>query len=152
MLILGTHIRAPAGNKADDLLKAMKVAAPVIDFSCPRGCDKPVRYAALPEYQTDLTKALKAVVNKLTTRVEGIVKPLSPELPCWMMLDCDNDLYPLIEEQLKAELSLKTGRIFRLMAGKGLGAFDAAGQAMGQPGHSGCHHAVVTGVSPGRRC
>ena len=38
-----------------------------------------------------------------------------------MMLDCDNDLYPLIEEQLKAELSLKTGRIFRLMAGKGLG-------------------------------
>ena len=65
------------------------------------------------------------MVNKLTTRVEGIVKPLSPELPCWMMLDCDNDLYPLIEEQLKAELSLKTGRIFRLMAGKGLGAFDA---------------------------
>ncbi|HGL4082652.1 TPA: hypothetical protein ACKE1H_003515, partial [Klebsiella pneumoniae] len=55
--ILGTHIQAPAGNKADDLLKAMKVAAPVIDFSCPRGCDKPVRYAALPEYQTDLTKA-----------------------------------------------------------------------------------------------
>ena len=27
--ILGTHIRAPAGNKADDLLKAMKVAAPL---------------------------------------------------------------------------------------------------------------------------
>jgi hypothetical protein len=69
--ILGTYIQSPAGNKADDLLKAMKVAAPVIDFSRPRGCDKPVRYAALPEYQTDLTKALKAAVNKLTTRVEG---------------------------------------------------------------------------------
>lgn len=27
--ILGTHIQAPAGNKADDLLKAMKVAAPL---------------------------------------------------------------------------------------------------------------------------
>ncbi len=49
------------------------------------------------------------MVNKLTTRVEGIVKPLSPELPCWMMLDCDNDLYPLIEEQLKAELSKTAG-------------------------------------------
>lgn len=103
----------------------MKVAAPAIDFSRPRGCDKPVRYAALPEYQTDLTKALKAAVNKLTTRVEGIVKPLPPALPCWLVLDCDNDLYPLIEEQLKADLSLKTGRIFRLMPGKGLGAFDA---------------------------
>ncbi|ELY6226290.1 hypothetical protein ACOZ11_002468 [Cronobacter muytjensii] len=123
--ILGTYIQSPAGNKADDLLKAMKVAAPAIDFSCPRGCDKPVRYAALSEYQTDLTKALTAAVTKLTTRVEGIVQPLPSELPCWLMLDCDSDLYPLVEEQLKAELSLKTGRIFRVMAGKGLSAFDA---------------------------
>ncbi|MDK9583234.1 hypothetical protein, partial [Lelliottia wanjuensis] len=123
--ILGTYIQAPAGNKADDLLEAMKVAAPAIDFSHPRGCDKPVRYAALTEYQSDLTKALTAAVTKLTTRVEGIVQPLPPELPCWLVLDCDNDLYPLIEEQLKADLSLKTGRIFRLMSGKGLSAFDA---------------------------
>ncbi|MEI9538741.1 hypothetical protein V5081_15515 [Enterobacter cancerogenus] len=123
--ILGTYIQSPAGNKTDDLLEVMKVAAPYIDFSHPRGCDKPVRYAALTEYQTDLSKALKAAVIKLAARVDVIVQPLPPELPCWLMLDCDNDLYPLIEEQLKAELSLKTGRIFRLMAGKGLGAFDA---------------------------
>lgn len=123
--ILGTYIQSPAGNKTDDLLEVMKIAAPYIDFSHPRGCDKPVRYAALTEYQTDLSKALKAAVIKLTARVDVIVQPLPPELPCWLMLDCDNDLYPLIEEQLKAELSLKTGRIFRLMAGKGLGAFDA---------------------------
>lgn len=123
--ILGTYIQAPAGNKTDDLLEAMKVAAPAIDFSRPRGCDKPVRYAALTEYRADLTKALTAAVTKLTTRVEGIVQPLPPELPCWLVLDCDNDLYPLIEEQLKAALSLKTGRIFRLMSGKGLSALDA---------------------------
>ncbi|TGB61469.1 hypothetical protein FEK41_22535 [Escherichia sp. E4694] len=123
--ILGTYIQAPAGNKTDDLLEAMKAAAPAIDFSRPRGCDKPVRYAALTEYQADLTKALTAAMTKLTTRVEGIVQPLPPELPCWLVLDCDNDLYPLIEEQLKADLSLKTGRIFRLMSGKGLSAFDA---------------------------
>ena len=103
----------------------MKLAAPAIDFSHPRGCDKPVRYAALTEYQTDLSKALKAAVTKLTTRVDVIVQPLPPELPCWLMLDCDSDLHPLVEEQLKADLSLKTGRIFRLMPGKGLGAFDA---------------------------
>ena len=104
--ILGTYIQSPTGNKADDLLEAMEVAAPAIDFSHPRGCDKPVRYAALPEYQADLTKALKGAVNKLTTRVEGIVQPLLPALPCWLVLDCDNDLYPLIEEQLKADLLL----------------------------------------------
>ncbi|HBW41270.1 MAG TPA: hypothetical protein DEF84_10735 [Leclercia adecarboxylata] len=123
--LLGTYIQNPAGNKTDDLLEVMKVAAPAIDFSHPRGCDKPVRYAALTEYQTDLSNALKVAVIKLTARVDVIVQPLPPELPCWLMLDCDNDLYPLVEEQLKAELLLKTGRIFRLMAGKGLGAFDA---------------------------
>ncbi|UAK89183.1 hypothetical protein [Enterobacter ludwigii] len=122
--ILGTYIQSPAGNKTDDLLEVMKLAAPAIDFSHPRGCDKPVRYAALTEYQTDLSKALKAAVTKLTTRVDVIVQPLPPELPCWLMLDCDRDLYPLVEEQIKAELLLKTGRIFRLMAGKGLSALD----------------------------
>ncbi|EGC7113062.1 hypothetical protein H9T43_002239 [Salmonella enterica] len=122
--ILGTHIQAPSGNKTDDLLEAMKVAAPAIDFSHPRGCDKPVRYAALTEYQTDLSKALKTTITKLTTRVEVIVQPLPPELPCWLMVDCDSDLYSLIEEDLKAELLLKTCRIFRLMSEKGLGAFD----------------------------
>lgn len=122
--ILGTYIQSPAGNKTGDLLEVMKVAAPAIDFSHPRGCDKPVRYAALTEYQTDLLKALTAAVTKLTTRVDVIVQPLPSELPCWLMLDCDSDLYPLVEEQLKAELLLKTGRIFRLLAGKGLGAFD----------------------------
>lgn len=123
--ILGTYIQSPAGNKTDDLLEVMNVAAPAIDFSRPRGCDKPVRYAALTEYQTDLSKALKAAVTRLTTRVDLIVQPLPPELPCWLMLDCDSDLYSLVEEQLKAGLSLKTGRIFRLMTGKGLSALDA---------------------------
>lgn len=122
--ILGTYIQTPAGNKTDDLLKAMKLAVPAIDFSRPRGCDKPVRYAGLTEYQTDLSKALTAAVARLTTRVAGIVQPLPPGLPCWLVLDCDEDLYPLIEEPLKTGLSLKTGRVFRLMAGKGLGAFD----------------------------
>lgn len=123
--ILGTHIQSPAGNKVSDLLAAMKLAAPAIDFSRPRGCDKPVRYAALTEYQTDLSKALKAAITKLTTRVERIVQPLPSTLPCWLMLDCDSDLYPQVEKELKAGLSLKTGRLFRLMSEKGLGAFDA---------------------------
>ena len=122
--ILGTQIEAPAGNKAGELLRAIKLAAPEVDFSQPRGCDKPVRYAALTAYQSDFVKALKATVAKLTARVEGIVQPLPADLPCWLMLDCDNDLYPRAEALIKAELSQKTGRVFRLMSGKGLGALD----------------------------
>ncbi|WP_312387984.1 hypothetical protein [Atlantibacter hermannii] len=123
--ILGTYIETSAGNKAGDLLEAMKVAAPAKTLSNPRGCNIPVRYAALTEYHTDITHALNAAISKLTTRIEGIVQPLPPALPCWLMLECGNDVYPLVEQQLKAELLQKTGRIFHLMAGKGLGALDA---------------------------
>lgn len=123
--ILGTQIQTLAGNKASELLAAMKKAAPVVDFSLPRGCAKPVRYAALTAFQTDLSKELKATVTKLSTRVAGIVEPLPATLPCWLVLDCDSDLYPHVEDQLKAALSQKTGRVFRLMSGRGLTAFDA---------------------------
>lgn len=123
--ILGTYIEASAGNKAGNLLEAMKVAAPAKTLSNPRGCNIPVRYAALTEYHTDITHALNAAISKLTTRIEGIVQPLPPALPCWLMLECGNDVYPLVEQQLKAELLQKTGRIFHLMTGKGLGALDA---------------------------
>lgn len=122
--ILGTQILTPSGSKASELLAAMEQAAPVFDYSRPRGCDKPVRYAALTAFQTDLLKELRATVSKLSTRVGGIVEPLPTTLPCWLVLDCDSDLYPHIEEQLKEELSQKTGRVFRLMSGKGLTAFD----------------------------
>ncbi|WP_329911750.1 hypothetical protein [Serratia quinivorans] len=122
--ILGTQIQASAGNKASELLAAMKRAVPVVDFSRPRGCEKPVRYAALTAFQTNLAEELKATVTKLTTRVEEIVEPLPAELPYYLMLDCDSDIYPLIEDQIKAELLNKTGRAIRLMSGKGLAAFD----------------------------
>ncbi|CNL04583.1 Uncharacterised protein [Yersinia mollaretii] len=123
--ILGTHILTPAGNKASELLAAMNRAAPVVDFSRPRGCEKPVRYAALTAFQTNLAEELKATVTKLTTRVEGIVEPLPTDLPCWLMLDCDADISASAEEQFKTELLQKTGRVFRMMSGRGLAAFDA---------------------------
>lgn len=109
--ILGTHILTPAGNKASELLAAMNRAAPVVDFSRPRGCEKPVRYAALTAFQTNLAEELKATVTKLTTRVEGIVEPLPTDLPCWLMLDCDADISASAEEQFKTELLQKTGRV-----------------------------------------
>lgn len=123
--ILGTLVQTPSGNKVSELLTAMTRSAPVIDFSQPRGCEKPVRYAALTAFQPNLASELKATLTKLSTRVIGIVQPLPEGLPCWLMLDCDSDLSPLIEDQIKAELAQKTGRVFCLMSGKGLAALDA---------------------------
>ncbi|QWZ47949.1 hypothetical protein [Enterobacter bugandensis] len=122
--ILGTLVQTPAGNKASELLKAMDRAAPLIDFSRPRGCGKPVRYAAITAFQTNMAGELKSTITRLTSRVEMIVEPLPIALSCWLMLDCDSDIYPQAEEQIKAELLRKSGRAFRLMSGKGLAAFD----------------------------
>ena len=123
--ILGTQIQTPAGNKVSKLLAAMKQAAPVVGSFCPRGCGKPVRYAALTEFQTDFDDELTATVAQLIRRVEIIMAPLPVELPCWLMLDCDADFYSRLAEQFKTEFSQKTGRILRLTADKGLAAFDA---------------------------
>lgn len=123
--ILGTHLQTPAGNKASELLTAMTRAAPVVDSSQPRGCTKPVRYAALKAFQQNLPEELNATITKLSARVKSIVEPLPDGIPCWLMLDCDSDLYAGVEEQLKDALFLKTGRVFRMMSGKGLPAFDA---------------------------
>lgn len=122
--ILGSLVQTPAGNKVGELLKAMAHSAPLVDISQPRGCAKPVRYAALNALQKDLTSELQATVTKLTTWVEDIVEPLPAGLACGLMLDCDSDIYPLVEAQIKAELHQKTGRSFRLMSGKGFAAFD----------------------------
>ncbi len=123
--ILGSLVQTPAGNKVDELLKAMAHSASLVEISQSRGCAKPVRYAALTAFQTDLTSELQATVTKLTTWVEDILEPLPPGLVCGLMLDCDSDIYPLVEAQIKAELDRKTGRSFRLMSGKGFAAFDA---------------------------
>ncbi|HFU3768276.1 TPA: hypothetical protein ACH5TF_005196, partial [Escherichia coli] len=41
------------------------------------------------------------------------------------MLDCDDDIRPGLEELFRNELTTRTGRVFRLLAGKGLAGVDA---------------------------
>jgi len=122
--ILEAHIQSPSGNKASELVAAMKKAVPAVDFSHPRGCKKPVRYAALTAFQENLTEELKVTLTKLTRRVKGIIDPLPAALPCWLMLDGDEDILASIEKQFNAEFLQITGKAFSMMPGKGLAAFD----------------------------
>ncbi|MGU3416660.1 hypothetical protein ACLBW0_23920 [Enterobacteriaceae bacterium C34A] len=122
--ILGTHVEVSAGSKVGELLTVINRAETNADTSQPRGCKKPVRYAALTDFQTCLFDELKSTVSKLTTRIEVIVAPLPKSLPCWMMLDCDDDIFSRAKEQLEEEILQKTGRNFRLMPERGINAFD----------------------------
>lgn len=122
--ILGSHVQTLAGNKSGELLTAMVRAVPVGDILQPRGCTKPVRYAGMIGFQEDFSHELKATVSKLATRVKNIADALPLSVSCWLMLDCESDIYAQVETQLKDELSGKTERVFRLISGKGLAAFD----------------------------
>lgn len=123
--ILGTYVQHISGNKAGTLVKAVESSTPVATVSTPRGSISAVRYAPLTAFQTDLETEIISTTSTLVARVQNIMETLPKDIPCSLMLDCDDDIRFRVEERFRSELSAKTGRIFRLLAGKGLAAFDA---------------------------
>ncbi|HFV9257936.1 TPA: hypothetical protein ACIAID_003810 [Enterobacter hormaechei subsp. steigerwaltii] len=123
--VLGYHIQHPAGNKPGALLQTASHTMPIVQFSTPRGSKVAVRYAALTGFQVDLEAEIIATTSTLAARVQDITATLPTDIPCCLMLDCDDDIRQCVESHLKNELAAKTGRSFRLLSGKGLSAFDA---------------------------
>ncbi|MCK7230307.1 hypothetical protein L8P27_21170 [Enterobacter asburiae] len=123
--ILGTCIQHISGNKPGMLGNAVMHTTPTTGISTPRGGTAAVRYAALTAFQTDLENEIISTASTLVAHVKKITDTLPKDIPCCLMLDCDDDILEQVEKHLKNELAAKTGRVFRLLAGKGLAAFDA---------------------------
>ncbi|EAX8337445.1 hypothetical protein ACMX0H_003451 [Salmonella enterica subsp. diarizonae] len=123
--ILGTCIQHISGNKPGMLGNAVMHPTPTTGISTPRGGTAAVRYAALTAFQTDLENEIISTASTLVAHVKKITDTLPKDIPCCLMLDCDDDILEQVEKHLKNELAAKTGRVFRLLAGKGLAAFDA---------------------------
>lgn len=123
--ILGSFVQMTPGAKPGEILAAITQSVPLADISHPRGGGTPVRYCAMKKFQTDFAAELSDAVSGLSTHVRDIVDRLPQSIPCWLMLDCDSDIQSQVAEQLKSELTARTGRVFRLISGKGLAAFDA---------------------------
>lgn len=133
--ILVSSVQHIAGNKTGVLIKAVENSSPAAQVSAPRGCVSAVRYAALNTFQTDLDAEIISITTTLVAQVQKITELLPKDIPCCLMLDCDDDIRLRVEEHFRNELSAKTGRLFRLLAGKGLAAFDAwLDQRWEQPG------------------
>ena len=123
--ILGYHIQHLSGNKPAALVKTVSKAIPVTEIATPRGAKRAVRYAALTAFQSQLDAEIISATSKLAAYMQAITASLPKEIPCCLMLDCDEDIQQRVEEHLRNELTAKTGRLFRLIEGKGLAAFDA---------------------------
>ncbi|WP_297197571.1 hypothetical protein [uncultured Pluralibacter sp.] len=123
--ILGTYIQHISGNKPGMLANAVMHAIPTTGIFTPRGGITSVRYAALTAFQTDLESEIIFTASTLVAHVQKITDTLPKDIPCCLMLDCDEDILEQVKKHLKNELVAKTGRVFRLLAGKGLTAFDA---------------------------
>ncbi|XTZ36963.1 hypothetical protein ACQYRI_13300 [Salmonella enterica] len=123
--LLGYHIQHFSGNKPSALVKTISRAIPVAEVSTPRGTQPAIRYAALTVFQTDLDAELTSVISTLAARIQKITERLPMNISCYLMLDCDNDIQERVKEQLRNKLAVTTGRVFHLIAEKGLTAFDA---------------------------
>ncbi|WP_312344774.1 hypothetical protein [Leclercia sp.] len=122
--ILGTSVQHCSGNKPGLLVKAVENSMPVASDSTPRGSASTVKYAALTAFQTCLDAELISATSTLVARVQNIMETLPKDILCCLMLDCDDDIRPKIEDHFTNELNARTGRVFRLLTGRGLVAFD----------------------------
>lgn len=123
--ILDTCVQHFSGNTPGALVKAVNRAVPASDTSTPRGSKSAVRYAALASFQKGLDTELISATSTLVAHVQKITDTLPKNIPCCLMLDCDDDIRPSLEEHFRNELAARTGRVFGLLSGKGLAAFDA---------------------------
>ena len=123
--ILSTSVQHISGNSPGALVKAVNRAIPFSERSTPRGSKSAIRYAALVGFQTDLDAELISATSTLVAHVKKITDTLPKDIPCCLTLDCDDDIRLRLGEHFRNELTARTGRIFRLLSGKGLAAFDA---------------------------
>lgn len=122
--ILDACVQHFAGSSPGALVKALDYTVLASEASTPRGSRTAVRYAALTSFQTDLETELISATSTLVAHVQKITNTLSKDIPCYLMLECDDDIRPRLEEHFRNELTVRTGRVFRLLAGKGLAGFD----------------------------
>lgn len=122
--ILATCVQHISGNNPGTLVNAVVRSTPATGISIPRGGTSAVRYAALTAFQADPDAELISATSTLAARVQDITEALPKDIPCCLMLDCDDDIRSRVEEHLRSALTARTGRVFRLMAEKGLAAFD----------------------------
>ncbi|ELN2579113.1 hypothetical protein RY966_004934 [Enterobacter kobei] len=122
--VLDTSVQHLSGNSPGALVKAVNRAIPFSESSTPRGSTSAIRYAALSSFQTDLDAELISATSTLVVRIQSIAGTLPEDIPCCLMLDCDDDIRPRLEEHFRNELTARTGRVFRLLSDKGLAAFD----------------------------
>ncbi|EMK5832858.1 hypothetical protein I6M88_08085 [Citrobacter sedlakii] len=123
--ILESSVQHISGNSPGALMKAVDRAISASEASTPRGSKSAVRYAALASFQSNLDAELISATSTLVAHVQKITDTLPEYIPCCLMLDCDDDIRPRLEEHFRNELAARTGRSFRLLSGKGMAAFDA---------------------------
>ena len=134
--VLGYHIQHPAGNKPGALLQTASHTMPIVQFSTPRGSKVAVRYAALTGFQVDTEAEIIATTSTLAARVQDITATLPTDIPCCLMLDCDDDIRQCVESHLKMNLLPKQGEVSGSCLAKVCRRLIPAGPALGKPGHS----------------
>ncbi|EPB6468430.1 hypothetical protein ACQUW4_003086 [Cronobacter dublinensis] len=119
--ILGSTVETAAGKEAVRLLDVMARALPVPALIAARGGGAAVRYAALSDYQADFSKALDGALARISASVTRVAAQLPPGIPCWLLIDGDEEIAAQVSASAKESLAASTRQHFHTLSGTGTG-------------------------------
>ncbi|WP_252145883.1 hypothetical protein [Yokenella regensburgei] len=122
--VLDTVVQTSSGNTPNELLTAVSRAVPSTSLTAPRRGASPVRYAALGSIHENLAVELQVAVTGVVTRMASVVEQIPASLTCWLQLECDGDIEPLVQEEMMQRLAKACDRTVHLFSGKGATGLD----------------------------
>ncbi|CBA30510.1 hypothetical protein ACMSX5_003882 [Cronobacter turicensis] len=123
--ILGSTVQTPAGREASRLVHAIADATPVPALIMPRGGRRMIRYAELSGFQDNFAEALESAVVKILACITRVAEKLPSGIPCWLIIDGDDQVALQAGESIKRDFTARTGLQFCKFSGSGMEAFDS---------------------------
>lgn len=124
--LLDAYIETPAGQGANRSLEAINKSVPFVALQSSRSGSQPLRYAPLAVFdQPDSTLMLTDCINNIAVKIKPILQKIPDDIPCYCVLEIDNDLQRQAEPILLDTLKKQSPHVFRLISGQGLETIDA---------------------------
>lgn len=124
--LLDAYIETPAGQGASRNLDAINKSVPIVALQPSRSGSQPLRYAPLAVFdQPDSTLMLTDCINNIAVKIKPILQKIPDDIPCYCVLEIDNDLQRQAEPILLDTLKKQSPNTFRLIPGQGLETIDA---------------------------
>lgn len=124
--LLDTQIETAAGQGTYQAINAIQKSVPLVFLTLTREGTQRIRYAPLAVFnQPDSDVMLSTVINDLVRQISPALHKVSPDIPCYCLIETESSLQKKAEEVLLSTLKKDNAQPFRIVTGQGLDAIDA---------------------------